>query len=748
MCAVRPWRTIGAWLVAAVALLAVGQAAGGTFVNDFRVPGVESQEATDTARDHFPAFGAVDSQIVWRAPDGTLDDPERSAAVRRMLADIEKQPDVSKVDQPLPSPNGKAATTTVSYDQELGDLDKSHYERLDEAAEGARAAGLDVEFRGMVIDLGTEPTTSAAELVGVGAALIVLIVAFGSLVAAGLPLVVAAIGIVAGTALVLLVGAVIDIPTSAPIIAVMLGLGAGIDYALFILSRFRAQLAAGDAPADAAGHASAVAGHAVVFAGGTVVVAILGLSFAGIPFVGAMGIAGAITVGVMMVAALTLLPALLGLLGHRVNALPLPRLRRTGRGRGKTAGAAAAGGEGGPGGQGGGADLTLDAHGVAAPPTDSRAARWGDHVHRHRLLYACGATAVLIALTAPLLSLRLGNPDDGIQPPDLTQRQAYDHIADNFGPGWNAPLVITVTDAERGGAEALAAELKRDPEVARVTEPERSDDGAASLVTVVPRHAPQDKEVSDLVHRIRDDLAPEALADSGGRALVGGSTALQIDMADVVGERLPWVVLAVVGAGTLLLVGMFRAPVVALKAAVMTLLSIGVSFGVITAMFQWGWGLDLVGVDKTVPIMSAVPMLLFAVLFGLSMDYEVFLLSAIRESYEKTGDPRRAVIAGLSSTAGVITAAAIIMACVFLSFVSVPETLIKIIGIGLATAVVIDATLIRMVLVPAVMGLLGDAAWWRPGRRKEDAAAVASGGGGGGDGGPGGSGGERAPVGR
>ncbi|MEU3961091.1 MMPL family transporter [Streptomyces buecherae] len=742
MCAVRPWRTIGTWLVAAVALLAVGQAAGGTFVNDFRVPGVESQEATDTARDHFPAFGAVDSQIVWRAPDGTLDDPKRSAAVRRMLADIEKQPDVSKVDQPLPSPNGKAATTTVSYDQELGDLDTSHYERLDEAAEGARAAGLDVEFRGMVIDLGTEPTTSAAELVGVGAALIVLIIAFGSLVAAGLPLVVAAIGIVAGTALVLLVGAVIDIPTSAPIIAVMLGLGAGIDYALFILSRFRAQLAAGDAPADAAGHASAVAGHAVVFAGGTVVVAILGLSFAGIPFVGAMGIAGAITVGVMMVAALTLLPALLGLLGHRVNALPLPKPRRTGRGRGKATGAAAADGGGDPEGQGGGADLTLDAHGVAAPPTDSRAARWGDHVHRHRLVYACGATAVLIALTAPLLSLRLGNPDDGIQPPDLTQRQAYDHIAENFGPGWNAPLVITVTDAERGGAEALAAELKRDPEVARVTEPERSDDGAASLVTVVPRHAPQDKEVSDLVHRIRDDLAPQALADSGGRALVGGSTALQIDMADVVGERLPWVVLAVVGAGTLLLIGMFRAPVVALKAAVMTLLSIGVSFGVITAMFQWGWGLDLVGVDKTVPIMSAVPMLLFAVLFGLSMDYEVFLLSAIRESYEKTGDPRRAVIAGLSSTAGVITAAAVIMACVFLSFVSVPETLIKIIGIGLATAVVIDATLIRMVLVPAVMGLLGDAAWWRPGRRKSEPDSVASG-----EGGGSGTGGERASAG-
>ncbi|MFF8812617.1 MMPL family transporter [Streptomyces pactum] len=698
-CALRPWRTITAWLVAAVALLALGQAAGGTFVNDFRVPGVESQKATDEARDHFPSFGAVDSQIVWHAPDGKLDTPERSAAIRRMLTEVRDQPDVSGVDRPFPSENGRAATTSVSYDKELGELDKAHYERLDDAAEPVRATGLDVEFRGMVVDLGNEPTTSAAELVGLGAALIVLIIAFGSLVAAGLPLVVAGVGIVAGTALVLLVGSVMDIPTSAPIIAVMLGLGAGIDYALFILSRFRADLADGHSPSAAAGHASAVAGHAVVFAGGTVVVAILGLNFAGIPFVGGMGIAGAVTVAVMMVAALTLLPALLGLLGHRVNALPLPRLRAARR-------AAATPGEA--------------EHSAAA----TRAGRWSEHVYRNRIVYACSSTVVLLALTAPLFSLRLGNPDDGIQPADLTQRQAYDLIADNFGPGWNAPLVITVTDGGEDRAGKLTAALKKDPEVAVATPPKISEDGKAALLTVVPEHAPQDKEVSDLVHRIRDDIAPRALAGSGGEALVGGSTALLIDMADVVGQRLPWVVLAVVGAGTLLLVGMFRAPVIALKAAVMTLLSIGVSFGVITAMFQWGWGLDLIGVDKTVPIMSAVPMLLFAVLFGLSMDYEVFLLSAVRESYRKTGDPRRAVIAGLSSTAGVITAAAVIMACVFLSFVSVPETLIKIIGIGLAAAVIIDATLIRMVLVPAVMALLGDRAWWRPGR---DRAAAGGG---------------------
>ncbi|MBA0050645.1 MMPL family transporter [Streptomyces sp. AJS327] len=691
-CAVRPWLTITSWLVVTIALLGLGQAAGGTFVNDFRVPGVESQKATDEAQDHFPSVGAVTAQVVAHAPEGELDSPGRAAAVNRMLDRIRSQSDVNRVNAPVVGENGKAMITDVSFDKDLGDLDATHYQRLDEAADPARGTGLDVEFRGMVIDLGTEPTTGGSELVGVGAALIVLIIAFGSLVAAGLPLAVATIGILAGTALVLLVGSIMAIPTSAPIIATMLGLGAGIDYALFILSRFRNNLANGESPPDAAGHASAVAGHAVVFAGGTVVIAILGLNLAGIPFVGAMGIAAAITVAVMMVAALTLLPALLGLLGHRVNSLPLPRLRPT---RPVSEASHARGGH-----------------------ADTRAGRLGGHVYRNRVVYACSATVVLLALSAPLLSLRLGNPDDGTQPPELTQRKAYDLIAENFGPGWNAPLVVTVTGAEKGGAEKLSAALGKDPEVAQVTLPQHSENGQAALLTVVPKHAPQDEDVSSLVHRIRDDTAPRALASTGGEALVGGSTALQIDMTDVIAERLAWVVLAVVGAGTLLLVAMFRAPVVALKAAFMALLSIGVSFGVVTAMFQWGWGLDLIGVDKTVPIASPVPMLMFAVLFGLSMDYEVFLLSSVREAYDRTRGPRQAVIEGLSSTAGVITAAAAIMTCVFLSFVAVPDTLIKIIGVGLAAAVIIDATVIRMVLVPATMAILGHWAWWQPGKRR------------------------------
>ncbi|MET8661726.1 MULTISPECIES: MMPL family transporter [Streptomyces] len=688
LCARRPWRTISAWLLMAAALLVVGQAAGSTFVNDFRVPNAESQEATDVAREHFPDYGVVNAQVVWKASGGKLEDPANTAAVKGMLADIREQPDVAGVDDPFPSPDGEAAMVNVDYDKELGELDASHYERLREAAEPAQKAGLTVEFRGMVVDLGTEPSTSGAEIIGVGTALIVLIVAFGSVVAAGLPLAVALIGIVAGTALVLLVGLVMDIPTSAPIVAVMLGLGAGIDYALFVLSRFRVELAHGHPPVKAAGHATAAAGHAVVFAGGTVVVAILGLMFAGIPFVGAMGIAGALTVGVMVVAAVTLLPALLGLLGHRVDALPVPRLRKRGTPR--------------------------------PDPDDENTLtyRWGSHVHRHRVQYAVGSTAVLLLLTIPVLSLRLGTPDDGIQPAELTQRKAYDLVAEHYGPGWNAPLVITVDGADEAGLGRLKEALESDKEAEIVMPPAPSEDGEAAVVTVIPRHAPQDEQVSGLVHRIRDDLAPQALGPTGGTAMVGGATAVVIDMADVVGERLPWVILAVVGAGMLLLYGMFRAPLIALKAAVMTLLSIGVSFGVIIAMFQWGWGLDLLGLDKTVPIMSAVPMLLFAVLFGLSMDYEVFLLSAVREAYDRDGNAQRAVVRGIGSTARVITTAAIIMAVVFLSFVSVPETLIQMIGIGLATAVIMDATVIRMVLVPAVMSLMGDRAWWRPGMKR------------------------------
>lgn len=336
-------------------------------------------------------------------------------------------------------------------------------------------------------------------------------------------------------------------------------------------------------------------------------------------------------------------------------------------------------------------------------------ARWGEHVGRRRVWYAVGAAALLLILAAPLLTLRLGTPDDGNQPEKWPQRRAYDTVAAEFGPGWNAPLLVVVDQSSEVGS--LVAGLAGHPEVELVTPPVTSPDGQVTLFTVIPRHAPQDRQVTDLVHDIRRTLAPRALA-GGGRASVGGQAAFVIDLADAVGSRLPWVVAAVILAGSLLLLALFRAPLVAVKAAVMTLLSIGAAYGVVIAVFQWGWGLSLVGVDRPVPIMAVVPMLLFAILFGLSVDYEVFLLSSIKEEYADSGDPRGAVTSGLARTGRVITAAAAIMSMVFLTFVAIEDTLVKMVGVGLATAVIVDATVIRVVLVPAVMHLLGYAAWW------------------------------------
>jgi RND superfamily putative drug exporter len=739
----HPWRTISAWLLVAVALLALGQATGGTFVNDFRIPGAESQRAADLAREHFPAYGAASADIVWHAGTGTLRDPQRAAAIAGMLAGIRTQPDVTEVGDPLAaggllSPDGRTATATVRYGREFGELTPAAYERLDRAADAVRSTGVTVDFRGPAVEIASEPETGSAELFGLGAALLVLLLAFGSVVAAGLPVAVALVGLVVGTALVLLAGALVDIPTSAPIVAVMLGLGAGIDYALFVLTRFRAHLADGLSPVAAAGRAVATAGHAVLFAGATVVVAILGLLFTGIPFVGAMGIAAALTVTVMMVAALTLLPALLGLLGRHVDRGRIGRRRATAPAPAAATAPAPAAGTAAP--------AAGHAAPVTAPGVTGRWDRWGEHLDRHRVGYALGATALLLAIAAPALTLRLGTPDDGNAPRDWTQRRAYDTVAAAFGPGWNGPLVVAVTLPGGAGAEAgvarLTGALATDREVGLTLPPVRSADGRVALVTVVPRHAPQDERVADLVHRIRRTLAPQALGPDGGRAFVGGTSAFMIDMADAVAARLPWVVLAVVVAASLLLVAMFRAPLIALKAALMTLLSIGAAYGVLVAVFQWGWGLSLIGVDQPVPIMSVVPMLLFAVLFGLSMDYEVFLLSAVREEYatrrarsRPVGDPaaeaadhdaRRAVVAGLAGTGRVITAAATIMAVVFLSFVGINDTMVKMIGIGLATAVVVDATVIRVVLAPAVLGLLGRWAWWPVARRGSGHAAPAA----------------------
>ncbi|MEU4472139.1 MMPL family transporter [Micromonospora sp. NPDC023888] len=698
----RPWLTIAAWVVSVLALLGVAQASGGVFVNEFRIPGAESQRAVDLTQKHFAELGAASADVVWHSDSGTLRDPTRADAIRAVVADFAGQPDVRSAADPLAegggqlSADGRTAISSVQYDRELGDLTAEQSERLDAAADRARAAGLTVEFRGLVVDLAATPETSGSELIGVGAALLILLLAFGSVVAAGLPVLVAVLGLMAGTALVLIAGTSMDIPAIAPIVAVMLGLGAGVDYALFVVTRFRHYLSTGMPKADAVGRALATAGHAVLFAGATVVAAILGLLLTGIPFIGGMGVAAALTVSMTMLAALTLLPAVLGLLGPKVNALRIGRRRKDAPVAGEPGAAQALGGWG----------------------------RWADRVAKNRYAYAAGALLVLVVLTIPMFSLRLGTPDDGNAPTSFTQRKAYDTVAAEFGAGWNAPFLV-VADLPSGGQgdammQKLSSGLSADPEVSVVTPAQPSQDGGFALLTVVPRHSPQDAEVSDLLHRIRDDVAPAAEQGTDGRIYVGGPTAFVTDLSDAVGSRLPWMVLAVLVVAALLLIAMFRAPVIAIKAAVLALLSIGAAFGVLVVIFQWGWGLSLIGIDEPVPIMSMVPMLLFAVLFGLSMDYEVFLLSAVKEEYDSGHDVQGAILVGVDGTGRLITAAAAVMTVVFLSFVPIQDTSIKMIGIGLATAVIIDVTVIRLVLAPAVLSILGSVAWRRwPGRRNE-----------------------------
>ncbi|MEV3859221.1 MMPL family transporter [Streptomyces sp. NPDC050095] len=696
----RPLLTIGAWVLAVVALFGLGQAAGGGFVNEFRIPGSEAQKAVDLATEHFPEMGAVSADVTWRAESGSLSDPGKAAAIKDVVAAFGTQPDVNSADNPMAaqgtrSEDGKTALSSVQYGKPIGDLTADAFKRLDKAADKARQAGVDVEFRGQVADLASAPETGSSELVGVAVALLILLLAFGSVVAAGLPVLVALAGLAGGTALVLIAGTGMDIPATAPIVAVMLGLGAGVDYALFVVTRFRQSLARGQDKIEAVGEAMATAGHAVLFAGATVVAAILGLLLTGIPFIGGMGVAAALTVAMTLTSALTLLPAVLGLLGHRVNALRVGRRRRP-----------------------------------VTDPENSFWGRWVGAVVRRRYLFAGASLVVLAVISIPLFSLRMGTPDDGNNPQSFTQRRAYDTVTEAFGPGSNAQLMLVAKLPGGSGDDAvlkrLGTALGKDKEVANATPAALSKDKEVALVTVVPKHGPQAQQVSDLLHRIRDDIAPGAVAGTGVKVYVGGTTAFVTDLSDAVGKRLPWMVLAVLGVAVVLLIGMFRAPLMALKAALMALLSVGSSIGVLVAVFQWGWGLSLIGLDATVPIISMVPMLLFAVLFGLSMDYEVFILSAIKEEYDRTRDPVRALRAGLGSTALVVVAAAAIMALVFLSFVPISDPSIKMIGVGLAAAVLVDVGIVRMILLPAVMGILGHTAWLGSGVRGRSATATST----------------------
>jgi putative drug exporter of the RND superfamily len=700
--AVRRRRLVlGTWILALIAALALAVASGGSFADDFEIPGTESQAAYDLLADRFPEYAGTRAQVVVHVPDGTLEEPARAAAIAEVQDQVAGLPHVSGPPVLLLAPEGspgggRTGLIEVGYDLDMTELGTPALEVLEATVDPLHDAGIAAVVGGELAQYAEQPETETAEMLGILAATVILLFAFGSVIAMGLPIGIALFGLATGTTLVLLLATVVSIPAAAPTLSTMIGIGVGIDYALFVVTRHRQHLAEGLTVADAAGRANATAGQAVIFAGGTVVIAICGLALAGIPLVAAMGYAAAVVVAVMVLASITLLPALFGFAGLRLARTSLPWVRRR---EARQAARAA----------------RLERLGAHAPRTGWQ--RWGDHVTARPWRYLLGGSAVLLLLSLPVLDMRLGQTDAGNAQPGSSLRVAYDLVAEGFGPGHNGRLLVAV---DLAGAEdpdllvALGATIAEDPGVVEAV-PLPNAAGDAGLVVVTPMSAPQAEETSELVHRLRDRTIPAALEGSGAAAHVGGLTATFIDLADRVGERLPWFIGAVVGLSFVLLMMVFRSVLVPLKAALLNLLSIGAAYGVVVAVFQWGWGKDLVGLSETVPIVAFVPMFMFAILFGLSMDYEVFLLSRVREEYVEGADNTTSVINGIATTARVITSAALIMIAVFSGFVLGSDPIVKMMGLGLATAVLVDATIVRCVLVPASMRLMGDANWWLPG---------------------------------
>ncbi len=696
--AARRTLVVAAWVVFALAMVGVDRIGGGGTVDNFAVPGVESQKAVDLLKVRFPERSGATAMVVFHTSGGAVTSPDSAAGIAATVQQVRALDHVVAVTEPLAGPrsmssDGTTAFASVQFDGSAADLGRGALDSLLGTAQPAEAAGVQVEYGGELPTVLKERSTGPAEMIGIIAALIILFVTFRSVYSAILPLGVAVFGLVVGLSLVGLLGAVIDIPSVAPRLGTMIGLGVGIDYALFILSRHRDNLDAGVSNEESIGRTNATAGQAVVVAGGTVVVAILGLQLAGIPFVAALGYSASIVVAIAVAVAITLLPALLAVVGPRV----LSRSHR------QTALRTAAAVESGTTGE--------------VDSGHSGWVRWAHWVAHHPWRSAITATVVLLTLAIPVIDMRLGQADGGTDPTSTTHRRAYDLLADGFGPGFNGPLMLTI---DLGGAadatvlDTIAAAVSSDPGVRAVSPAAINAAGDTALMTAIPATKPQDRATSDLVHRLRDSVLPEAIVGTDTVVLVGGPTAGFIDQSDRISSRLMWFIGAVVALSFLLLMIVFRSLLVPLKAALLNLLSIGAAYGVVVAVFQWGWGRSLIGLDEAVPIASFVPMMMFAILFGLSMDYEVFILSRIREEYHRGHSNIDSVVVGLGATAKVITAAALIMISVFLGFVASDDPVVKMMGIGLATAVAVDATVVRMVLVPSTMALVGDPNWWLP----------------------------------
>jgi RND superfamily putative drug exporter len=676
----HPWRTVASWVLVMVAVFALAGSIGGTFADDFSAKDSESTRATDLITENFPEAAKATAYVVFASEDGEPLEARR-AEVTAVLDDVAQVAHVESVADPFAggtvSADGRIGYAVLTLDAPVRELEKPEFTVISDAVSTQEVDGLQVELGGDAVFLKAEDETSPHMAIGLLVALLVLVVVFGTMVAAVLPIGVSLVAVGTSIGGIMLMTAVMDVSPSAIPVAGLVGLGVGVDYALFVVSRYRENRAGSHDNRSALADAMSSAGAAVVFAGGTVVVATAALAITGLGVLTSIGLATALMVTAAVASAITLLPALLSLLGDRIDKGRIGRRRRTHKPAEETA-------------------WWHFAHRVAGRP-------WP---------YLLGAIVALVALAAPAFWMQTAFPAAGDAPAHTTHRQAYDLLTEGFGVGINAPLSVIVDLDEQGadaaGLPALAAQVADVPGVVSVSEPITSQDGDTAVFTAVPTTGPADADTSATIDRVRE-AAPD-------NAYVTGITATTDDLNAQLSDTLPLFVGAVIAVSFLLLVLVFRSIAVPLKAAAMNLLSLGGAYGVMVAVFQWGWGAELLGLEGPTPITSIIVVIMFPILFGLSMDYEVFLISRIREEYDRIGDNAESVARGLAGTGRVVTSAALIMIAVFLSFVASPVPSLKMLGLGLATAILVDATIVRMVLVPAAMALMGKANWWLPAR--------------------------------
>jgi RND superfamily putative drug exporter len=680
---------IFSWIAALIVLGLIAKSAGSEYSEEFKLPTSDSTEAYELLENNFEEQSGGTATIVFKA-DGGVKSPAVKKEMEGVFKSVEGEPHVTEVASPYGeggasgvSKDGKIAYATIQYNVQGNKLDKASTERVIKTAKGADGEGLEVQLGGQPIEEAKEENEGASEGIGLLAAIIILLLAFGSVVAMGLPIITALFALGVGLSLVTVGTHVFNTASFAPFLALMIGLGVGIDYALFIVTRFRNNLDEGMEPREAAINAVDTAGRAVLFAGTTVIIALLGMFLLDISFLYGVAMAAALSVLFTMIAALTLLPALLTWVGHRVNKWKIPGLS-------------------------GGQNTMRE---------DTKWYAWSRAIQRRPWVAAILSGGLLLILCIPVLSLRLGVNDAGTNPKGETTREAYDLLAEGFGPGFNGPLTMVAKLPKKGegaGIEQLCSTLKGEEGVASVTAVSFSPDKSVGLCQVYPTTSPQSAETTDLLNHIRHDVIPPLETKTGAVMHVGGITAVFEDFGDAISEKLPLFIGVVILLSAILLMAVFRSVLVPLKAIVMNLLSIGAAFGIVTAVFQHGWGASIIGVDTTGPIIAFFPIFLFSIVFGLSMDYEVFLMSRIHEEWETKKDATEAVTRGLALTGRVITAAAAIMVFVFASFLLGDERVVKLFGLGLASAVLVDAVIIRSILVPAIMQIFGAKAWWMP----------------------------------